>query len=62
MAVNQAAIERGVNAGDIVKAAAPTIGGRGGGKPDLAQGSGTDAEGLEAAYAAVDTVVAAVGA
>lgn len=62
VAVNQAAIERGVKAGDIVKAAAPAIGGRGGGKPDLAQGSGTDARGLEAACAAVDAAVSSVDA
>lgn len=60
VAVNPAAVDRGVKAGDVVKAAAPAIGGRGGGKPDLAQGSGTDVSGLEAACAAVDAAVAAV--
>jgi len=44
------------------KGAAPAIGGRGGGKPDLAQGSGTDARGLEAACGAVDAAVSSVDA
>lgn len=57
VAVNSSAVSRGVKAGDIVKAVAPAIGGRGGGKPDLAQGSGSDASGLAEA---LTTVTAAV--
>lgn len=41
-AVPDALIKRGLNAGDWVKAASAACGGRGGGKPDLAQGGGTD--------------------
>lgn len=33
--------------------------GRGGGKPELAQGSGTDIAGIPAALAAVDGLIAA---
>ncbi|MGQ0627733.1 MAG: alanine--tRNA ligase [Phycisphaerales bacterium] len=40
--VPEGIIKRGLNAGDWVKAAGAPINGRGGGKPDLAQGGGTD--------------------
>ena len=43
IATNPAAREWGVRAGDLVKVAAGVLGGGGGGKPDLAQGGGTDA-------------------
>ncbi|MGO1949813.1 MAG: alanine--tRNA ligase [Mycobacteriaceae bacterium] len=52
-AANDAAVDRGVSAGDIVRTIAPLIGGRGGGKPSMAQGSGSDASGADAAIAAV---------
>jgi len=46
-----------VGAGDVIKAIAPIVGGRGGGKPDLAQAGGPDggklAEALSAAKAFV---------
>ncbi len=41
-AVPDVQIKRGLAAGDWVKVAAAACGGRGGGKPDLAQGGGTD--------------------
>lgn len=43
VATNAQAREWGVRAGDLVKAAAGVLGGGGGGKPDLAQGGGSDA-------------------
>lgn len=43
VATNEAARERGIQAGALVKVAAQTLGGGGGGKPDLAQGGGQDA-------------------
>ncbi|TWE12516.1 alanine--tRNA ligase [Rudaeicoccus suwonensis] len=42
IATNAAARDRGVRAGDLVKVAAGVLGGGGGGKPDLAQGGGSD--------------------
>ena len=59
VATTPAAVDRGLRAGDLVKAFLPDIGGRGGGKPDLAQGGGTRPDGVPAA---IDTVRAAVAA
>ena len=53
VALNDAARERGLSAGDLVRAACAEVGGKGGGKPDLAQGGGTDASGVDRALAAV---------
>ncbi|MEJ7651709.1 MAG: alanine--tRNA ligase [Nakamurella sp.] len=53
IAATQAAIDDGVKAGDVVKSVLPTITGRGGGRPELAQGGGTDPSGIPAALAAV---------
>ena len=41
----------------LVKQIAPLVGGRGGGKPDLAQGSGTDVGGADAAMARIRELV-----
>ena len=38
----QGARDRGLKAGDLVRTASETLGGRGGGKDDIAQGGGTD--------------------
>jgi alanyl-tRNA synthetase len=46
-----------VKAGDLIKALAPMVGGKGGGRPDMAQGGGTDAGALAAA---LDSVYARV--
>ncbi|MGH7133760.1 MAG: alanine--tRNA ligase-related protein, partial [Phycisphaerales bacterium] len=51
-AVPDVLIKRGLNAGDWVRAAAAACGGRGGGKPDMAQGGGTDLTKLKDALAA----------
>ena len=51
------AIEKGVRAGDIIKAIAPIVGGKGGGKPESAMGGGTDPLKLDDALAAVDDFV-----
>ncbi|MGY5882074.1 alanine--tRNA ligase [Modestobacter lacusdianchii] len=61
-AVNPAAQQRGLSANDLLKAAAPAVGGRGGGKPDVAQGGGTDPSGIPAALAAAEQAVGAAGA
>ncbi|MCF8569743.1 alanine--tRNA ligase [Gordonia sp. HY002] len=52
-----AARAAGIKAGDVVKEIAPLVAGRGGGKPDLAQGSGTDASGVDAALVRLRDVV-----
>ena len=53
-ATNEAARERGISANELVRALGPHVGGRGGGKDDLAQGGGTDVSGVDAALAAVE--------
>ena len=35
-------VGKGVKAGDLIKEVAPLVGGRGGGRPDMAQGGGSD--------------------
>ncbi len=51
-----------VKAGEIVKQIAPIVGGRGGGKADMAEGGGTDAsrlnDALEASYKSVEQMLA----
>jgi alanyl-tRNA synthetase len=42
-AMTKDVVKRGVKAGDLIKTVAPTVGGKGGGRPDMAQGGGTDA-------------------
>jgi alanyl-tRNA synthetase len=59
VATTPGARERGLAAGDLVRAATAEVGGRGGGKPDLAQGGGSDPEGIPAALAAVRAAVVA---
>jgi alanyl-tRNA synthetase len=53
VAVNDAGRAAGLRAGELVRAAAAPLGGRGGGKDDFAQGGGTDPAGAAAALAAV---------
>ncbi|MCW2532899.1 MAG: alanyl-tRNA synthetase, partial [Blastococcus sp.] len=61
-ALNQAALDRGLSANDVLRAAATPVGGRGGGKADVAQGGGTDPAGIPAALQAGEqAVVAATG-
>ncbi len=58
VATNSAAQELGLRADDLVKDLAAAVAGRGGGKADLAQGSGKDSAGIDAALAAVRSAVA----
>ncbi len=46
-----------VQAGKIVGAIAAKVGGKGGGRPDLAEAGGTDVAGLDAALAGAKDVV-----
>jgi alanyl-tRNA synthetase len=52
------AVKAGAHAGNLVKAAAPLIGGKGGGAPAQAQGGGKDPSGAEAALAAMRDLLA----
>ncbi len=58
-ALNPAAQQAGLSANDVLRAAAPPVGGRGGGKADVAQGGGTDPAGIPAALQAGEQAVAA---
>ncbi|GAA2260740.1 alanine--tRNA ligase [Streptomyces amakusaensis] len=58
IATNEAGRERGLKAGELVRAAAKTLGGGGGGKPDVAQGGGQNPEAVDDAIAAVERLVA----
>ncbi|RJQ82402.1 alanine--tRNA ligase [Amycolatopsis panacis] len=60
VATTAAARERGLAAGKLVPSFADAIGGRGGGKPDMAQGGGTNPAGAAQATAAVRAAVAGV--
>ena len=57
VAVTQDMVERGLDAGLIVRSAAQHIGGGGGGRPTLAQAGGKDAGKLGEALAAVQRIV-----
>jgi alanyl-tRNA synthetase len=57
-AVNDEARARGLSANTLVGAVGPVVGGRGGGKDDVAQGGGTDASRIDEALALVSTEVA----
>ncbi|RJQ81556.1 alanine--tRNA ligase [Pseudonocardiaceae bacterium YIM PH 21723] len=51
VATTDAARAAGINAGKLVPVFGPEIGGRGGGKPDMAQGGGTNPAGIGSAVA-----------
>ncbi|MEW6695385.1 Alanine--tRNA ligase [Tepidimonas thermarum] len=53
------AVARGIKAGELVNAVAQQVGGKGGGKPDMAMAGGTDASRLGEALAGVAAWVAA---
>jgi alanyl-tRNA synthetase len=53
----QGARDRGLNAGDLVRVASETLGGRGGGKDDIAQGGGSDGARAEDALKAVEYAI-----
>ncbi len=58
VAVSAAARAAGVKAGALVGQGAPALGGRGGGRDDLAQGGGNDAQGAPAALTAIRNALA----
>ena len=53
VAANQSAQDKGAKAGDLVRLASQILGGGGGGKPDMAQGGGSDASKIEEALLAI---------
>ena len=53
----QGARDRGLKAGDLVRAASETLGGRGGGKDDIAQGGGTDRSRAAEALKSVENAI-----
>ena len=56
-AVNDEARGRGVSANDLVRAIGPLLGGKGGGKDDVAQGGGSDASRIDEALVLVRSEV-----
>ena len=54
VATNAAARDLGIKAGDLVRGASKMLGGGGGGKPDFAQGGGTDASKIDEALKALE--------
>lgn len=61
VAANPAAQNLGLNANELVKQLAVAVEGRGGGKADLAQGSGKNPAGIDAALDAIRSEIARVG-
>lgn len=59
VATNELARERGIKAGELVRAAAQALGGGGGGKDDLAQGGGSNAAAIPDALSAIEWRVGA---
>jgi alanyl-tRNA synthetase len=52
-------VARGISAGDLVRGAMPALDGKGGGRPEMAQGKGSRRDGLPDALAAMRTMLAA---
>jgi serine/threonine protein kinase len=57
VAANEAARVRGLSAGEVVRAVSAPVGGRGGGKDDVAQGGGTEPDGIPEALLLVGHVI-----
>ena len=52
-------VARGIAAGDLVRGAMPALDGKGGGRPEMAQGKGSRRDGLPDALATMRTMLAA---
>ena len=53
VAANEQAVSLGIHAGKLVKSASAVLGGGGGGRPELAQGGGTDSSRIPEALRSV---------
>jgi len=51
------AVAKGISAGDIVKGISPSVGGGGGGRPDLAQAGGKNPDGIADAFAKAREII-----
>jgi alanyl-tRNA synthetase len=58
VAVNEQAIDRGLAANDLIGVIGEHVGGRGGGKADVAQGGGSDVGGIDSGFGAVRDAIA----
>src|SRR5690606_16578471 len=58
VALTKDLVDRGLRAGDYVREMAKEVGGRGGGKPDMAQAGGPDVSGLDRALERIFELVA----
>jgi alanyl-tRNA synthetase len=54
-------VERGISAGELVKVAMKSMDGRGGGRPEMAQGMGTRRDGVASAMAAIADTLRTAG-
>ncbi len=54
-------VERGISAGELVKVAMKSMAGKGGGRPEMAQGMGTRREGIPAAMAGIADTLRTTG-
>ena len=54
-------VSRGISAGELVKVAMKSMEGRGGGRPEMAQGMGTRRDGIGAAMAAIADTLRTAG-
>jgi alanyl-tRNA synthetase len=59
--VSQDLVGRGISAGELVKVAMKPMEGRGGGRPEMAQGMGTKRESIGAALAAIADTLRSIG-
>jgi alanyl-tRNA synthetase len=54
---DDAAVKKGVNAGALVKEASALLGGRGGGRPNTAQGGGKNIDSLDGALKKIEEIL-----
>jgi alanyl-tRNA synthetase len=57
VSAGQIAVEKGINAGEMVREVSPLIGGGGGGRRDFAQGGGSKPEKLQEAVMAAEEAI-----